>query len=171
MTRGGVIVLAHSVTPGGPDIEVLLLSAALLYLGVYLFVRKAAKPYVAVLLVLGAVAAAMGAFALCRTRTATTNATVSITAPREGAVVDAGRPVPIKAAVKGGRITSSTQTTNPNAGHLHVYVDGKLTAMPTTSTYRVKLTPGSHTVTVEFTRADHISFSPRVFDRVDVTAR
>jgi hypothetical protein len=165
------MLLAHSFTPGGPEIEVLLLAGALLYLGVYLFLRRAAKPIVSVGLVVVALAVGLGSFAIGGSSSASTNVTIDITSPDEGAVVPANKPVEVVTSVRGGRLVSSTDAQGSDVGHLHIYVDEALTAMPTTTTYTVKLDPGRHTLTVEFTRADHQSFTPQVTDEVEVTAR
>jgi hypothetical protein len=165
------LLLAHSFTPGGPEIEVLLLAGALLYVGVYLFVRKAAKPIVSVGLVVVALAFGLGSFAIGGSSSASTNVTVNITSPDEGSVVAANKPVEVVTSVRGGRLVSSTDARGSDVGHLHIYVDETLAAMPTTKAYTVKLGPGRHTLTVEFTRADHQSFTPQVTDEIEVTAR
>jgi hypothetical protein len=167
----GDLYLAHSFTPGGPEIEVLLLAGALLYLGVYLFVRKAAKPIVSVGLVVAALAFGLGSFAIGGSSSASTNVTISITSPDGGTVVAANTPVEVVTRVRGGQLVSSTEAQGSDVGHLHVYVDEELIAMPTATTYPVELDPGRHDLTVEFTRADHQSFSPRVTDQIQVTAR
>jgi hypothetical protein len=167
----GDLYLAHSFTPGGPEIEVLLLAGALLYLGVYLFVRKAAKPIVSVALVVAALAFGIGAFSIGGSSAASTNVRIEITSPDSGATVEANTPVEVRTRVRGGRLVSSTDAQGTDVGHLHVYVDDNLVAMPTAETYPVELRPGRHTVTVEFTRADHGSFSPQVTDEIELTAR
>ncbi len=53
---------AHGLTPGGPDIEMLLLSVALLLLAIVFFVQKSVKPQVPVFLLLASVALGVGAF-------------------------------------------------------------------------------------------------------------
>jgi hypothetical protein len=165
------LLLAHSITPGGPEIEVLVLAGALAYLGVYLFVKRATKPYVSVVLMVLALALGVGSFAVGRSAAISTSAAVLIRAPRDGQVVEARTPVELRAEVRGGRLVASTQAQDDNVGHLHVYVDEELVAMPTSDTYELELPPGRHTVTVEFTRADHASYTPRVTDEVSLTAR
>jgi hypothetical protein len=165
------LLLAHSFTPGGPEIEVLLLAGALLYLGVYLFVRKAATPIVSVGLVVVALAVGLGSFAMGGSSSASTNVTIDITSPVGGALVEANTPVEVVTRVRGGRLVSSTEAQGGDVGHLHVYVDEELIAMPTATTYPVELDRGRHTLTVEFTRADHQSFSPQITDQIQVTAR
>jgi hypothetical protein len=169
--RGRDLLLAHSFTPGGPEIEVLVVAGALAYFGVYLFIRKAAKPFVSVALLAIAAGLGVGAFAAGGTSAASTSARVAITSPRDGDVVAANKPFAVRASVRGARLVTSTQAQGNNVGHLHVYVDGTLVAMPTDTAFNVKLDPGRHTVTIEFTRADHQSFSPQVTDEVQVSAR
>jgi hypothetical protein len=47
--------LAHTLGAGGPDLELFLFAAALLILGVVLFLQKSAKPVVSVVLVVAGV--------------------------------------------------------------------------------------------------------------------
>ena len=93
---------------------------------------------------------------------------VSIAAPRDGAVVAAGRPVTIEAVLSGAEVaTSATDTTG---GHLHLYVDGRLRSMPYSTTVKVELKPGPHELTVEFVDLRHVSFDPPVTATVEVEA-
>jgi hypothetical protein len=54
---------AHTLGAGGPDLELLLFAAALLILGIVLFLQKSAKPVVSVVLLIAAFAVGTGAFA------------------------------------------------------------------------------------------------------------
>jgi hypothetical protein len=166
--------VAHTFGRNGPDVELLLIAAALLFLGVTLFVQKTVKPQVSILLMLGSIALATGAFVVGRSsgdaQAAPSGLGVTIVAPEDGATVSAGDEVTIRADVEGGSMTSSTSSSNPREGHLHIYVDGEIISMPTTLESSVTLEPGAHTLTVEFTSADHTSFNPKVTDAVEVTA-
>jgi hypothetical protein len=169
---------AHTLGAGGPDLELFLFAAALLVLGAILFVQKAAKPVVSVVLLIAAFAVGTGAFALGGSSSTSTTATVAapdgvaveITNPRDGSSVRAGRPVSIEGQISGGELTSATRSDDPTQGHLHVFVDDELISMPSTPTQEVELKPGEHTIAVEFTTADHRSFEPRIVDTIEVTA-
>jgi len=170
--------LAHSLTPGGPDIEVLLIAVALLGLGIALFMQKSTKPYVPVVLLVLAMAVGAGAFAIGANSTAVPGGTipapsglsVTIESPADGAAVPANEPFDVEAKVMGGQVSAATQSTDPRVGHLHVFVDNQLISMPTSTTQQLKLDPGQHTIVVEFTAADHRSYKPRITDSIKVTA-
>jgi hypothetical protein len=170
--------LAHSLTPGGPDIEVLLIAVALLGLGIALFMQKTTKPYVPVVLLALAMAVGAGAFAIGGNSSAGPSGTlpapdglsIRIESPADGTEVPANRPFNVEARVTGGEISNATQSTDPRVGHLHVFVDGQLISMPSVTTQEVELEPGEHTIVVEFTAADHRSYKPRIMDSIKVTA-
>jgi hypothetical protein len=73
--------------------------------------------------------------------------------------------------IVGGELTSDATSDDPTMGHVHIFIDGSLIAMPATTTQKFRLEPGEHTLKVEFTTADHRSFEPRIMDEVTVTAR
>lgn len=58
------MLLVHTFGATGPDVEILLLAAAMFVLGVIFFFQKTVKPMVSVVLVVMALAATAGAFAL-----------------------------------------------------------------------------------------------------------
>jgi Family of unknown function (DUF6130) len=172
--------LAHSLTPGGPDIEVLLVALALLGFGLLLFFQKSTKPYVPVVLVALAFAAGAGAFAIgansgaqptAGTVPAPEGLSVAIIAPSNRDSVVANEPFDLIAEVVGGELTTAQQSGDPTRGHLHVFVDDQLISMPNVPTQKVELEPGEHSIVVEFTTADHRSLEPRVTDEIQVTAR
>lgn len=163
------MILAHTIGVGGPDLEMMVLAAALVMLGIILFVQKTAKPAVSVGLMVAALAVGGGAFAVGGS-SPSSNARVAITSPPANAEVKAGEPVTVEVAIKGGELTSNTTATDPNLGHLHVFIDDKLVSMPSTDTYDVTLKPGDHDITVEFTAADHRSFEPPIRDSIVVIA-
>jgi hypothetical protein len=145
----------------------------MLMLGVLFFFQKTVKPIASLVLVLGAFALAAGAFAFGDDGTAASSieARVRILSPQTGGQVPAGEPFPVRVELTGGTLTSGVETGDPTAGHLHVFVDEELVAMPSNDTPEVQLTPGEHTIAVEFTSADHRSFEPRIIDDVRVTAQ
>jgi hypothetical protein len=173
------VPLAHSLTPGGPDIEVLLIAVALLGLGIGLFFQKSARPYVPVVLVALALAAGAGAFAIgastapqaaSGTVAAPDGLSVEIVEPSDGDSVPANKPFDVETDVAGGELTSASQSDDPTLGHLHVFVDDQLVSMPNVPTQELELEPGEHSIVVEFTTADHRSFEPRITDEIEVTA-
>jgi Domain of unknown function (DUF4399)/Family of unknown function (DUF6130) len=172
------MIYAHTLGTGGPDLELFMFAAALLVLGVVLFLQKSTKPIVSVVLLVAAFAVGTGAFALGGSSTTPTGTvaapkglSVKITAPEDGSSVPAGRPLSVETKVTGGELTTASQASDPTQGHLHVFVDDQLVSMPTTSVQELELEPGKHTIVVEFTTADHRSFDPRVSDTVEVTAK
>lgn len=99
----------------------------------------------------------------------TTDVTIAITAPEEGAVVAAGERFPVEVDVTGGKVASSEASSS--GGHLHLYVDGRLLSMPYSTKANVKLEPGTHEVTVEYVDLQHASFDPPIQANVTVEAK
>jgi len=169
---------ANTLGDGGPDLELSLVAAALLILGVTFFVQKRTKRFVPVLLVVGALAAAGGAIAIGGPSDADSDGTmaapeglsVRIASPGDGETVPARETLDLEVELVGGELTSATTSEDPTMGHLHIFVDGTLTAMPATTTQKFRLEPGEHTLGVEFTTADHRSFEPSIVHEVTVTA-
>jgi hypothetical protein len=154
----------------------MLLAVALLVLGVVFFVQKTAKPSVSVIMLLASLALGAGAFAFGDSGSnasggATSDATVTITSPADGDNVPAGEELPVEVSLRGAELTTATASNDPTQGHLHVFVDGEVISMPTTTASEVVLEPGEHSIAVEFTRADHRSFDPPVIDEIEVTAQ
>lgn len=162
---------AHGGEVGGVHIEYLLVGVALAVLGVIFFVQRSVKPIVSVVLLLGGFALAGGAFVLDGDGPST-DASLRIVAPDQGATVSADEPVKIEVELTGGTLTLETEATDPDAGHYHVYVDGgdDPVAMPVSDVFELNLVAGEHEVRVEFTRADHSSYDPPVTDTVRLTA-
>jgi hypothetical protein len=98
-----------------------------------------------------------------------TNPTVAIVQPASGAKVPSGQPVTVEAKVEGAELAASMDDTS--AGHLHVYIDGKIASMPITTTSTVVLKPGPHQIEVEFVDPNHTSLDPPVIASVEVTAK
>lgn len=97
-----------------------------------------------------------------------TDAIVSVVRPKPGAKVPAREPIMVEAALTGGEIADDPLTAE--GGHLHVFVDGVLQEMVFSTSTEVKLTPGRHTITVEYTDPQHRSFDPPVSDSIEVIA-
>jgi len=170
--------LASTIGAGGPDFELSLVAVALLILGATFFVQKRTKPFVPVLLLVGGLAAGAGAFAIGGPTSAGSDGTlgapkglsVRVTSPADGETVPARETLELEVELVGGELTSATTSEDPTMGHLHIFVDGTLTAMPATTTQKFRLEPGEHTLGVEFTTADHRSFEPSIVHEVTVTA-
>ena len=167
------MILAHTLGASGPDIEFLMLAVALVVLSIVFFVQKTTKAFVPVLLLVAAIGFGVGAFALKGNPTSAGSGkgiTVAIEDPKEGDVVKAGEDLKLDVNLTGASIVTGPSA-DPNEGHFHIYVDGELIGMPTTMTPEVNLQKGTHTVTVEFTDANHAPFSPRILDEVELQAR
>lgn len=166
------IVLAHGLGgAGGPEIEALILAGAMLAAAVVLRRDKLAKPWISAAVGAVGIGFGIGAFVFSGSAPQRPDARVEITSPSDGATVQAEEPTEVRAEVYGGRLTDSTTSQDPAAGHLHVIVDDELISMPSANRETVKLPAGEHEIAVEFTSADHRSFSPRILDRVQVTAQ
>jgi hypothetical protein len=91
-------------------------------------------------------------------------ARLEILSPMTGDVVE-GDPATVLVQLRlvGGRLTPTSSTSiASNVGHIHVYLDGKLTSMSTALSGRIEVGPGSHVVRVEFVAGDHGPFNPPV---------
>lgn len=97
-------------------------------------------------------------------------ATVSILAPKNGAVVK-GPNVELRMSLDGGKIVDPSVTEiTPTTGHIHVLLDNKVISMDYGLKQKVgNLTPGTHTLRIEFVASDHQPFDPRVFDEIAFT--
>ena len=95
----------------------------------------------------------------------TTSAILSIVQPTEGATVD-GDELTAVLDLTGGRIIEDGSTTNePDAGHLHVMIDGGNMSMSYGLEQTIPigdLAEGTHEIEAEFVAADHGSFAPPV---------
>jgi len=90
-------------------------------------------------------------------------AELTILAPSNGQTVSSQTPE-VRLGLEGAKIVPQTSThIQPDQGHVHLLVDGKLVAMNYGLNERLpKLDPGQHLVQVEFVAADHAPFEPRV---------
>ncbi len=164
------MLLAHTLTPGGPETEYLLFAGAMLILGVVFFAMKNVKPIVPVILIVGAVAVGAGAFAFRPGGASGAGIELSLISPQSGETVDAGEPFQLQVQLQGGAMAGQ-ESDGEVAGHLHVFVDGKTVDMPTSLTPKVKLPPGKHELAVEFVDSSHLSFSPPIRAQVQLKAR
>jgi hypothetical protein len=92
-------------------------------------------------------------------------ATLSFVEPRPNQEVT-GTTLDVRLRLDGGRIVQSSSTTlTPDAGHIHVFVDGAIVSMTYGTEQRIPiagLDPGPHVLQAEFVAADHGPFDPRV---------
>ena len=77
---------------------------------------------------------------------------------------ETGPDVTVKLNLIGAKIVpQSTGPIRPDEGHIHVSLDGTVVNMAFTDTQALTgLTPGQHSVQVDFVAADHIPFANRV---------
>jgi hypothetical protein len=175
--------IGHTLGAGGPEIEFLILAGACLVLGVFFFFQKNVKPQASVVLLVVAIALGVGAFAIDGDSSSDSSAegesigsspvVVTIDEPEDGATVPAGEELLLEVELEGGELVDGSTGTDPTKGHLHIYVDGALTTMPSVESPPIAgdlLDEGEHEITVEFTRADHRSFDPRVTTVITVVA-
>lgn len=167
--------LSHGVTGEGPSIEFLILAAGLVVLAVIFFVQKTVKPHVPLALLAFAFAMAAGAFAFDdEPEPHHSEVAVVILSPGEGETLPAGEPVQLDLRLPGGELVEDNQTGDPNAGHLHLMVDGAtLPLMPSNLTPTIPgryMTSGEHEITVEFVAANHARFDPPILSTVTVNA-
>lgn len=99
-------------------------------------------------------------------------ATITILSPKNGDVIK-GSTTEVKMKLEGGKVVDASVTKiTPTTGHVHVQLDGKIVAMTSGLTQELTgLTPGTHTLRIEFVAADHGPFDPRVFDEIAFTVK
>jgi hypothetical protein len=102
----------------------------------------------------------------------TSTAKLAILAPRNGQTLSRQSPE-VRLSLAGAKIVSHTTTRiQPDQGHIHLLVDGKLVAMNYGLNEQLpNLTPGQHVVQVEFVAADHAPFEPRVLTQAAFTVK
>ena len=164
------MILAHGAESAGPHTEYLILAGGFLLLGVVLFAQKSVKPVFSIGLILLAVALGTGAFVLNRDPAAAGRMVV-ITEPKPGETVEAKEPIPIEVNITD--TLSEVDEATEQKGHIHVFVDGNLVAMPVQlDAASVELEKGKHTLAVEYVSSpDHRSFNPKVMDEIEISAR
>jgi len=97
-----------------------------------------------------------------------TTARLTIVSPRPRDVLH-GNPavVDVRLRLVGGQIVPLTSLhLVPNAGHIHLYLDGGLVSMTATLRATIAARPGSHVLRAEFVAVDHGPFDPRVLATV-----
>lgn len=162
------MLLAHTASSSGPNVEILLLGVGMVVASGVFFFQKSASPRVSlVLLVLGA-AAVTGAFTLAAPGDDHRDVSIEIASPEQGATVPAGEPVAFEIALDGTMLASESMS--GDGGHLHVYVDGSTVDMPSTLDFEIELEAGEHEVEVEYVGPDHQTLDPPVTDSITVTA-
>jgi len=79
-----------------------------------------------------------------------------------------GTSVRVQTKLTGARVVpASTTNIAPDTGHLHLTLDGEIVAMNfSLSDELTGLTPGIHTLQIEFVASDHLPFDPRVIQQV-----
>ena len=157
------VVFAHTLGAGGPDLELILIAAAMAVLGIVFFFQKAVKPAVSIGLIVVAIGA--GSFAFARGGDVEPEgASVTILSPADGDTVPANEPVEITYEVDPGGLPAD------QLGDMHIYVDDELESMQTTDVLEVELEPGTYTVGVEAAQPNHASFDPMILDEIELTA-
>jgi hypothetical protein len=99
-------------------------------------------------------------------RTASTGE-LTIVSPENGERIS-GDTAQLQIDLQGAEIVDQTSTDlQPDEGHLHVVLDGKLVSMTSGPSQLLQgLTPGEHLLQVEFVANDHAPFDPRVLAAV-----
>jgi hypothetical protein len=163
-------MLAHVLSGGGPlNVVLLLVGACLVVAGIRLRDRKPdAATWGSALTWVGIGLFVVGLVIDASPGTTSSNATVRILEPADGAQIAAGRPVQVAVDVENGTIALSPS--DPDGGHLHLSVDGKLRRMPYSTEAELTLAPGRHEIRVEYVDARHLSFSPEIATTIEVTA-
>ena len=97
----------------------------------------------------------------------TSTGTLTIVSPTDGQLVH-GTSVRVQTKLTGARVVpASTTNIAPDTGHLHLTLDGEIVAMNFgLSDELTGLTPGIHTLQIEFVASDHLPFDPRVIQQV-----
>jgi len=99
-------------------------------------------------------------------------AKVQIITPTNGEVIH-GSTVAVKVKLSNATIVPQTSTDiTPTEGHLHLYLDDQIESMNFSDTATLaNVTPGLHTLKVEFVATDHLPFDPRVITQVAFEAK
>jgi hypothetical protein len=94
-------------------------------------------------------------------------ARLSILSPRNGQVIH-GSTVPVRLKLKDAKVVKPVSThITGRKGHIHIRLDGKIISMNYGLNETIhKVSPGTHTLQVEFVASDHLPFDPRVLKEV-----
>ncbi|MCA1846582.1 MAG: DUF6130 family protein [Actinobacteria bacterium] len=102
-----------------------------------------------------------------------TDARIQILAPTPNQ--ETGPDVTVQVKLIGAKEVPQSQVTGaikPDEGHIHVSLDGSVVAMAYGDTQTLKaLTPGQHSVQVDFVATDHLPFKNRVTAAVLFTVK
>jgi len=92
---------------------------------------------------------------------------LEIVSPENGQRIS-GDTAQLEIDLQGADVVDQTSTDlQPDEGHLHVVLDGKLVSMTSGTSQPLQgLSPGEHLVQVEFVANDHAPFDPRVLAAV-----
>jgi hypothetical protein len=102
-----------------------------------------------------------------------TTAQLEIVSPYQGEIFPSGlASIPVELRLDGGTVVPFTSLRLvPNAGHIHLYLDGSLLSMTTALDSRIAASPGQHELRAEFVAVDHAPFQPRVVAMVTFSVR
>jgi hypothetical protein len=99
-------------------------------------------------------------------------ATLTITSPTPGQVVE-GTTLVVKLAVEGATVlVEASRDIRPDTGHVHIALDGQTVTLLAGLEYELTgLKPGSHLLEASFAAADHGPFNPPVVTTVTFTVK
>ena len=99
----------------------------------------------------------------------TSSATIAFAEPASEQIV-AGGTLDVKVRVEDDKVVGATSTdVTPDAGHIHVFLDGALLSMTWGREQEIDITdlsPGVHRLQAEFVASDHAPFDPPVMTAV-----
>jgi hypothetical protein len=101
----------------------------------------------------------------------TTPAKLQILSPEPNAVT--GPSVDLKLQLENASVVTpgTVSGVNPDEGHIHVSVDGKLVSMTFGLTQQITVKPGTHTVQAQFVASDHRPFANSVVAAVSFESK
>lgn len=117
----------------------------------------------------GGLGIAMAVFGLVNPAKKNPEIYLTLLEPEPGATVPANQDVTLQVQVEGAKVAATP--TAKEGGHLHLYVDNKLQSMPYGTNAAVRLTPGRHTLKVEFVDEKHVAYKPPIAVEAEVTAQ
>jgi len=97
-------------------------------------------------------------------------ARLRILEPTPGAIVKGDR-VRVQLELTGGRVILEVKTRlEPDEGHIHLLLDGKIVSMTYGTDQEIQVARGTHILQAEYVAADHFPFNPRVLTVVTFAA-